>query len=455
MCSSDSKVTIGVSMAPTVPKFNGRPVLQPTCNRVPTLERRNSVKKISTPSLTLPPPSPNHFSSSSLTSPRITTPKSTTNNSSTPPISPKSKSPRPPAIKRGNDGPTGNGLNSSSEKVVTPGSAAKAAAVAKVLERKKSKSFKGVISTTNISGGEVGVCVDVFTCSNSSSSSIEASLSYSSSLITESPGSIAAVRREQIALQHAQRKMKIAHYGRSKSAKFERVIPNLIDSNSVNLTVNKTIEEEKRCSFITANSDPIYVAYHDQEWGVPVHDDKMLFELLVLSGAQVGSDWTSILKKREEFRNAFSGFDADTIASFTDKQMVSISTDYGIDISRVRGVVDNSNRILEIKREFGSFEKYVWGFVNQKPISTQYKSGQRIPVKTSKSESISKDMVRRGFRFVGPTVVHSVMQAAGLTNDHLITCHRHLQCTLLGARRPSGPGPAPVSVAAVLPEQTL
>lgn len=171
------------------------------------------------------------------------------------------------------------------------------------------------------------------------------------------------------------------------------------------------------------------------------------------------------------FREAFSGFDAETVATYTDKQMVSISTQYDIDISRVRGVVDNSNRILEvrinlscllyvsqqqcplvhnwiksidyicflwmlqIKKEFGTFEKYIWGFVNHKPISTQYKFGYKIPVKTSKSESISKDMVRRGFRFVGPTVVHSFMQAAGLTNDHLITCHRHLPCTLLAARR--------------------
>ena len=228
-------MTVGVSMAPTVPKFNGRPVLQPTCNRVSNLERRNSVKKISTPSLSLPPPSPNH-SSSSLTSPRIITPKSTNNNSLTPLISPKSKSPRLPAIKLGND------LNLSSEKVVTQGNTAKATAVAKVLERKKSKSFN-IISN----GG------DVLTCSNSSSL-VEASLTYSSSLITESPGSIAAVRREQMALQHAQRKMRIAHYGRSKSATFERVVPSLIDSNSLNLAVNMTNEEEKRCSFITANS---------------------------------------------------------------------------------------------------------------------------------------------------------------------------------------------------------
>ncbi|KAF3448816.1 hypothetical protein FNV43_RR09529 [Rhamnella rubrinervis] len=406
MCSSEAKVTVGVAITPTVARINGRPVLQPTCNRVPSLDRRNSIKKKAPQALTPPPlPQPAGAPKAPL--------------SSTPPISPKSKSPRPPAIKRGND------LNSSSEKVVTPGSTSTTRA--KILERKKSKSFGATsVSVTDINGGadfiNGGVC----------SSSIEASSGYSSSLISEAPGSIAAVRREQMALQHAQRKMRIAHYGRSKSAKFGKLVP-LLDS----FTSNKTSEEEKRCSFITPNSDPIYVAYHDEEWGVPVHDDKMLFELLVLSGAQVGSEWTSILKKREDFRNAFAGFDAETVANFTDKQMLTISSLYGIDMSRIRGIVDNSIRILEVKREFGSFDKYIWGFVNHKPISTQYKSGHKIPVKTSKSESISKDMVRRGFRFVGPTVVHSFMQASGLTNDHLITCHRHLQCTLLAARRPT------------------
>ncbi|KAK7323973.1 hypothetical protein VNO77_27477 [Canavalia gladiata] len=402
MCSSKAKVTLGIEATttthhttPPIARINGRPVLQPTCNRVPNLERRNSIKKVTPKSLS--PPSPPLPSKTSLT----------------PPVSPKSKSPRLPAIKRGNDN---NVLNSSCEKVVIPRNSSTKAAP--TLERKKSKSFK------EGSCGGIGL---------SSSASIEASLSYSSSLITDSPGSIAAVRREQMALQQAQRKMKIAHYGRSKSAKFERVVP--LDPSTTSLT-SKPSEEEKRCSFITANSDPIYVAYHDEEWGVPVHDDKMLFELLVLSGAQVGSDWTSTLKKRLDFRAAFSEFDAETVANLTDKQMISISSEYGIDISRVRGVVDNANQILEIKKDFGSFDKYIWGFVNHKPISTQYKFGHKIPVKTSKSESISKDMVRRGFRFVGPTVVHSFMQAAGLTNDHLITCHRHLQCTLLAATRP-------------------
>ncbi|XP_061369133.1 uncharacterized protein LOC133312015 [Gastrolobium bilobum] len=385
MCSSKAKVTVGIDV--TVARINGRPVLQPTCNRVSNLERRNSIKKVSPKSLS--PPSPPLPSKTSLT----------------PPVSPKSKSPRPPAIKRSNDS---NGLNSSSEKIVTLRNTIKTP----TLERKKSKSFKDG------------------SCGTSLSASVEASLSYSSTLITDSPGSIAAVRREQMALQHAQRKMKIAHYGRSKSAKFERGVP--LDPSS-NLT-SKPSEEEKRCSFITTNSDPIYIAYHDEEWGVPVHDDKVLFELLVLSGAQVGSDWTSILKKRQDFRTAFSNFDAATVANLTDKQMMSISLEYGIDMSRVRGIVDNANRILEINKDFGSFDKYIWGFVNHKPISTQHKFGHKIPVKTSKSESISKDMIRRGFRFVGPTVLHSFMQAVGLTNDHLITCHRHLQCTLLATR---------------------
>ncbi|XP_022149598.1 uncharacterized protein LOC111017989 [Momordica charantia] len=352
----------------------GRAVLQPTCNR---LHRRNSLKK--------QPPSP---------SPPLSPPS---------PASPKSKSPRPPATKRANDAATA--MNSSSDKLVLP-----AAARPRALDRKKSKSFK--------LGG-------------SGADEAAPSLSYASSLITESPGSIAAVRREQVALQQAQRKMKIAHYGRSKSARFEKIVP--IDSKT------KPAVEDRRCSFITPNSDPIYVAYHDEEWGVPVHEDKVLFELLVLSVAQVGSDWTSILKKRQDFRNAFSSFDAETVANFSDKQMVSISTEYGIDINRVRGVVDNAIRILEIKKEFGSFDKYIWGFVNHKPFSPQYKSGHKIPVKTSKSETISKDMVRRGFRSVGPTVVHSFMQAAGLTNDHLTSCHRHLRCTLLAAGRRAPP----------------
>ncbi|XP_021300148.1 uncharacterized protein LOC110428609, partial [Herrania umbratica] len=159
--------------------------------------------------------------------------------------------------------------------------------------------------------------------------------------------------------------------------------------------------------------------------------------LVVLIGAQVGSDWTSVLKKRQDFREAFSGFDAEVIAGYSERNILSISSDYGIDVSQVRAAVDNANRILEVRKEFGSFNNYLWGFVNHKPIVTQYKSCNKIPVKTSKSEAISKDMVRRGFRSVGPTVIHSLMQAAGLTNDHLITCPRHLQCIALASQFPT------------------
>ncbi|KAI3712641.1 hypothetical protein L1987_71201 [Smallanthus sonchifolius] len=209
--------------------------------------------------------------------------------------------------------------------------------------------------------------------------------------------------------------MRIAHYGRSKSAKYDSYTPALV-------------REEKRCSFITPNSDPIYVAYHDDEWGVPAHDDKLLFELLVLTGAQVGSDWTSVLKKRQQFREAFSGFDVDTVSKYSEKKITSTSNEHGIEVSLVRGVVDNSKSIIEIKKSFGTYDNYIWGFVNHKPITTQYKSSHKMPVKTSKAEAISKDMVKRGFRQVGPTVIHSFMQAAGLTNDHLTTCPRHIQC---------------------------
>lgn len=227
-------MTVGVSMAPAVARINDRPVLQPTCNRVPSLHRRasNSIKKKSPQPLD-PLPQPESAGlpcKASLTRP----------------ISPKSKSPRPSAIKRGND------LNSSSEKVVTPESTT-ASITAKLLERKKSKSFNAATTTC------VGVTNHIVNSTGSDhhfvvggvvSSSVEASLSYSSSLITEAPGSIAAVRREQMALQHAQRKMRIAHYGRSKSAKFEKVVP-LLDS----LPRTKiSEEEEKRCSFITSNS---------------------------------------------------------------------------------------------------------------------------------------------------------------------------------------------------------
>ncbi|VAH64984.1 unnamed protein product [Triticum turgidum subsp. durum] len=157
--------------------------------------------------------------------------------------------------------------------------------------------------------------------------------------------------------------------------------------------------------------------------------DRLLFEMLTLSGVQVGADWASILRRRHIYREAFSGFDVDAVAKYTEKQMASVSAGYGLDLGTIRGAVNNACRMLEVRRDFGSFGKYVWGFVNQKALSPGYKYSRKIPVKTSKSESISKDMVRRGFRFVGPTVLHSFMQAVGLTNDHLVSCPRHRVCS--------------------------
>ncbi|VAH64982.1 unnamed protein product [Triticum turgidum subsp. durum] len=243
-------------------------------------------------------------------------------------------------------------------------------------------------------------------------------------------GSIAAAQREHVTQAQAQRKMRIAHYGRTAS--FSRVEGKVGATATATATAPATpaaAPEEKRCSFITAYSDPVYVAYHDEEWGVPVHEDELLFEMLTLSGVQVGADWASILRRRHIYREAFSGFDVDAVAKYTEKQMASVSAGYGLDLGTIRGAVNNACRMLEVRRDFGSFGKYVWGFVNQKALSPGYKYSRKIPVKTSKSESISKDMVRRGFRFVGPTVLHSFMQAVGLTNDHLVSCPRHRVCS--------------------------
>lgn len=405
MCPSETKLITSSSNTHISQSVHGRHVLEPTCNRVP-LDRRNSLKKIAPKTPPSPPPPP---------PPRATVVGKTKPPSAALPTSPKLRSPRPPAIKRGNES---HGLNSSSDKITIP--RVTLTRSVSTLERKKSKKWGENNNAIDHSGFDPTMMTG-----------------YSSSLIMDSPGSIAAVRREHMALQNAQRKMKIAHYGRSKSAKFEsnKVSP-LVESLENIKTSDESPVSERRCTSVTPNSDPLFVAYHDEEWGVPVHDDQMLFELLVLSSAQVGSDWASILRRRQDYRDAFSGFDAEVVANLTEKQMTSISTHYAFEISRVRGVVDNANRIIEIKKEFGSFDKYIWGFVNNKPISPQYKFAYKIPVKTSKSESISKDMVRRGFRTVGPTAVHSFMQAAGLTNDHLITCYRHLQCTALATNRP-------------------
>eukprot|EP00250_Pteridium_aquilinum_P010506 c19436_g1_i1 orf=375-2210(-) len=226
---------------------------------------------------------------------------------------------------------------------------------------------------------------------------------------------------------NAQRKQKVSEYGR-KQGKASRVAPDVSTP-----LLSPSSFELKRCKFITAQSDPLFVEYHDKEWGVPVHDDRMLFELLVLAGFQGELSWTTILHKRGAYRAVFAEFNPAAVAFFDEKLIQSLEADrsLGLPGCKIRGVVDNALRILEVMREFGSLDEYLWGFVNKQPMMNNYRYPKQVPVKTSKAEFISKDLVKRGFRFVGPTIIYSFMQASGMTNDHLMQCFRHQECMKL------------------------
>ncbi|PKI40820.1 uncharacterized protein LOC116199468 [Punica granatum] len=190
------------------------------------------------------------------------------------------------------------------------------------------------------------------------------------------------------------------------------------------------LEGKKRCPWVTANSDPNYAAFHDEEWGVPVHDDKKLFELLCLSGALAELTWPSILTKRHIFREVFLDFDPVAVSKLNEKKIVAQGGPASALLSepKVRAILENARQFCKVIEEFGSFNKYIWNFVNNKPSVSQFRYPRQVPVKSSKAEFISKDLVRRGFRSVGPTVVYSFMQVAGLTNDHLISCFRFHEC---------------------------
>ncbi|URD98277.1 Methyladenine glycosylase [Musa troglodytarum] len=303
MCNS--KIQSGHAMASAaVAEIDGRPVLQPasnTSNRIATPEAGRPLKKTFHKSISLPTSFTKHAARSDVVDPGAATlPKLS------PPVSPKLKPAAKAAPKRSNDP---NGLNTSTDKP-------------------SAKSRPAMMTRSKSSVG---------------ASQVVPSLDSSLLSCDRAPGSIAAAQREHAVLMQAQRKMRIAHYGRTPAKLEGKVVP--VDSSVLS---DASGLEEKRCSFITPNSDPVNIAYHDQEWGVPVHDDKMLFELLVLAGAQVGLDWTTILKKRGEFRAAFAEFDAELVSKYTEKQMASISAAYGLDLGRVRGVVDNAKRILEV-----------------------------------------------------------------------------------------------------------
>jgi DNA-3-methyladenine glycosylase I len=182
----------------------------------------------------------------------------------------------------------------------------------------------------------------------------------------------------------------------------------------------------QRCSWAPVG-DPAYLAYHDEEWGVPSHDDCHLFEMLVLEGAQAGLSWSTILHKREGYRRAFAGFDPAKVARFTPVRIERLLADPGIVRNRlkVESAVDSANATLAVQREFGSLDAYLWTFVGGTPVVNSWRGSSDIPAETDVSRAMSKDLKRRGFRFVGPTICYAFMQATGMVNDHLTTCFRY------------------------------
>ena len=188
---------------------------------------------------------------------------------------------------------------------------------------------------------------------------------------------------------------------------------------------------EQRCPW--CGNDPLYQDYHDNVWGVPVHDDTTLFEFLLLEGAQAGLSWITVLRKRENYRAAFDGFDATKIARYTDKRIEKLLQNPGIIRNRlkVQSAVSNARAFLEVQAQFGSFDQYMWDFVDGRPIVNRFESMKDVPASTPVAEALSKDLKKRGFRFVGPTIVYAHMQATGMVNDHLLGCYRHAQCAAL------------------------
>ena len=183
-----------------------------------------------------------------------------------------------------------------------------------------------------------------------------------------------------------------------------------------------------RCDWVPAD-DPLYVAYHDEEWGVPEHDDRKLFELLVLEGAQAGLSWSTILRKRDGYRRLFAGFDPEAVARFDDRRVEELLADPAIVRNRlkVESAVANARAVLEAQDELGSLAALLWGVVGGEPLVNRWKAIAEIPAETPESRALSKELKRRGFRFVGPTTCYAFMQAAGLVNDHVVSCFRYRQ----------------------------
>jgi DNA-3-methyladenine glycosylase I len=180
-----------------------------------------------------------------------------------------------------------------------------------------------------------------------------------------------------------------------------------------------------RCGW--ANQDPMYVKYHDEEWGIPKHDDNELFELLILEGMQAGLSWYTILKKRENFRKAFDSFDPKKVAKYNAKKVSLLLKDAGLvrNHLKIQSAVTNAKALLQIQKEFGSFDDYIWRFVGGAPRINSWETMMKIPAKTAESDAMSKDLSKRGFKFVGSTICYAFMQATGMVDDHLVDCFKH------------------------------
>jgi len=185
------------------------------------------------------------------------------------------------------------------------------------------------------------------------------------------------------------------------------------------------IGEKKRCVWV--GRDPLMIRYHDDEWGTSVHNDRKLFEFLILEGAQAGLSWSTVLKKRKNYRRAFDNFEPKKIAGYTKKDIKRLLGDAGIIRNRLKiaATINNARQFLKVQKEFGSFDKYIWQFVNYKTIINKYKTLSKMPAKTRESDAMSKDLKRRGFKFIGSTICYAFMQAVGMVNDHTTDCFRY------------------------------
>lgn len=184
---------------------------------------------------------------------------------------------------------------------------------------------------------------------------------------------------------------------------------------------------QQRCDW--AGRDPLMIAYHDQEWGVPLHDDRLLFEFLCLEGAQAGLSWSTVLKKRTAYRLAFQDFDPNLVACYDDAKVGELMQNKGLirNNLKIRAMISNARQFLKLREEFNSFDAYIWRFVDHQPVQNRWPTVRAIPATSPESELMSKDLRNRGFKFVGPTICYALMQAVGMVNDHVVSCFRHRQ----------------------------